>query len=242
MSKFLFVLTRGPEDPERLVAGDRRGWGRARREPATRRRAVAEAGQEVETLRAELKGPIEARAETEEGARRNVDSVIAEVKVLQGLIEQLSTARLATRVAAEGQGRGQGSGPRAAPSEPVRPTELPPRASAGTAPGPTLVVRNGRPLTPDIPEGSNDALPPVAQGLDDAAILNIVREGLETNRVDLVLQPIVSLPQRKLRFYEALSRLRSEDGAVIMPAQYIKIAEPAGLMSVVDNLLLFRCV
>jgi len=27
-----------------------------------------------------------------------------------------------------------------------------------------------------------------------------------------------------------------------MPAQYIKIAAPAGLMSVVDNLLLFRCV
>jgi len=27
-----------------------------------------------------------------------------------------------------------------------------------------------------------------------------------------------------------------------MPAQYIRIAAPAGLMSVVDNLLLFRCV
>src|SRR6202012_1634148 len=55
-------------------------------------------------------------------------------------------------------------------------------------------------------------------------------------------QPIVSLPQRKLRYYEALSRLRAEDGSVIMPAQYIKVAAPAGLMSVVDNLLLFRCV
>jgi cyclic-di-GMP phosphodiesterase TipF (flagellum assembly factor) len=52
----------------------------------------------------------------------------------------------------------------------------------------------------------------------------------------------VSLPQRKLRYYEALSRLRSEDGKVIMPEQYIKVAAPAGLMSVVDNLLLFRCV
>jgi len=52
----------------------------------------------------------------------------------------------------------------------------------------------------------------------------------------------VSLPQRKVRFYEALSRLRSDDGTVIMPAQYIKVAAPAGLMSVVDNLLLFRCV
>jgi cyclic-di-GMP phosphodiesterase TipF (flagellum assembly factor) len=73
-------------------------------------------------------------------------------------------------------------------------------------------------------------------------MLEIIRCALEGNRVDLYLQPVVSLPQRKLRFYEALSRLRSEDGSIIMPAQYIRIAAPAGLMSVVDNLLLFRCV
>ena len=79
-------------------------------------------------------------------------------------------------------------------------------------------------------------------GLADPAMLEIIRRALEENRVDLYLQPVVSLPQRKVRFYEALSRLRSEDGAVIMPAQYIRVAAPAGLMSVVDNLLLFRCV
>ena len=73
-------------------------------------------------------------------------------------------------------------------------------------------------------------------------LLEVIRASLEENRVDLYLQPIVSLPQRKLRFYEALSRLRAEDGSVIMPAQYIKVAAPAGLMSVIDNLLLFRCV
>ncbi len=73
-------------------------------------------------------------------------------------------------------------------------------------------------------------------------LLEMIRASLEENRVDLYLQPTVSLPQRKVRFYEALSRLRSESGSVIMPAQYIKIAAPAGLMSVVDNLLLFRCV
>jgi len=78
--------------------------------------------------------------------------------------------------------------------------------------------------------------------LGDQGLLETIRASLEQNRVDLYLQPIVSLPQRKLRFYEALSRLRSEDGKVIMPEQYIKVAAPAGLMSVVDNLLLFRCV
>lgn len=78
--------------------------------------------------------------------------------------------------------------------------------------------------------------------LGESDLLETIRASLEENRVDLYLQPIVSLPQRKLRFYEALSRLRAEDGSVIMPAQYMKIAAPVGLMSVVDNLLLFRCV
>jgi cyclic-di-GMP phosphodiesterase TipF (flagellum assembly factor) len=80
------------------------------------------------------------------------------------------------------------------------------------------------------------------EGVTDPVLLEMIRTSLEQNRVDLYLQPIVSLPQRKLRFYEALSRLRAEDGTVIMPEQYMRVAAPAGLMSVVDNLLLFRCV
>ena len=75
-----------------------------------------------------------------------------------------------------------------------------------------------------------------------AEMLETVRASLEENRVDLYLQPMVSLPQRKLRFYEALSRLRDKNGQIIMPSQYMQVAAPAGLMSVVDNLLLFRCV
>jgi cyclic-di-GMP phosphodiesterase TipF (flagellum assembly factor) len=77
---------------------------------------------------------------------------------------------------------------------------------------------------------------------DKDELLETVRASLEENRVDLYLQPMVSLPQRKLRFYEALSRLRDKNGQIIMPSQYIQVAAPAGLMSVVDNLLLFRCV
>ncbi len=84
--------------------------------------------------------------------------------------------------------------------------------------------------------------PDYIQNLGEDDLLETIRASLEENRVDLYLQPIVSLPQRKLRYYEALSRLRSEDGTLIMPQQYIRIAEPVGLMSVVDNLLLFRCV
>ena len=79
-------------------------------------------------------------------------------------------------------------------------------------------------------------------GLSGAELLDAIRGALEENRVDLYLQPIVALPQRRLRYYEGLTRLRTEDGTVIEPARYLAIAERAGLMSTIDNLLLFRCV
>ena len=74
------------------------------------------------------------------------------------------------------------------------------------------------------------------------AILASIRDALSDNRVDLYLQPVVSLPQRRTVFYESFSRLRDESGRVMMPAEYLAVAEPEGLISAIDNLLLFRCV
>ncbi|MGX1197622.1 EAL domain-containing protein [Parvibaculum sp. MBR-TMA-1.3b-4.2] len=94
------------------------------------------------------------------------------------------------------------------------------------------------------PEG--DMPPPVpvmpVEEMSDTELLDTIRHSLETNRVDLYLQPIVTLPQRKAVFYEALSRLRTDEGALIMPRDYMRVAEPAGMMPTVDNILLFRCV
>jgi cyclic-di-GMP phosphodiesterase TipF (flagellum assembly factor) len=111
--------------------------------------------------------------------------------------------------------------------------------AATPPPGPTLVVRDGRPVPLNEPK---DTLPPIARGLDDAAILNIMREGLETNRVDLVLQPIVSLPQRRRCHYEAFTRIRDRNGQMLVPDQYIGVAEREGLITAIDNMMLFRCV
>ena len=71
-----------------------------------------------------------------------------------------------------------------------------------------------------------------------SVLLEEVREALAANRVDLYLQPIVSLPQRRTVFYESFSRLRDESGRVMMPAEYLPAAEPEGLVSAIDNLLL----
>lgn len=75
-----------------------------------------------------------------------------------------------------------------------------------------------------------------------SALLETVRAALADNRVDLYLQPVVSLPQRRTVFYESFSRLRDETGRVMMPAEYLSVAEHEGLVSAIDNLLLFRCV
>lgn len=72
--------------------------------------------------------------------------------------------------------------------------------------------------------------------------IETVRNALADNRVDLYLQPVVTLPQRRVSFYEGFTRLRDATGRVITPAAFMQAAEKAGLMTEVDNLLLFRCV
>lgn len=79
------------------------------------------------------------------------------------------------------------------------------------------------------------------QPLEDAALRD-VRDALKDGRVDLHLQPIVSLPQRRVTFYEGFTRLRRPDGSHITPADFLDAARRAGLMGVIDNFMLFRCV
>ncbi len=88
-----------------------------------------------------------------------------------------------------------------------------------------------------------DGAEPGAQADPDTPdMLAVVREALKENRVDLYVQPIVSLPQRKRRFYECSGRIRNAAGDGIAPDAYREIAQEAGLLAAVDNILLFRCI
>lgn len=71
---------------------------------------------------------------------------------------------------------------------------------------------------------------------------DMIRDALDANRVDLYLQPVVGLPQRRTYFYEGYTRIRDADGRVLAPAEFLAAAEEAGLITDVDNLLLLRCV
>jgi cyclic-di-GMP phosphodiesterase TipF (flagellum assembly factor) len=116
-------------------------------------------------------------------------------------------------------------------------------AEAG-APQGDHTLRHGRPAAGGATSGHLPPgfMPPVADNLEREEVLDIVRAALRDDRIDLVLQPIVSLPQRRRRFYECFSRLRTGDGAMILPEQYITLAERAGLITAIDNMLLFRCI
>jgi cyclic-di-GMP phosphodiesterase TipF (flagellum assembly factor) len=92
-----------------------------------------------------------------------------------------------------------------------------------------------------------EAMPAVSPGggfkaLGADVMVAAIREAVEANRIDLYLQPVVTLPQRKVRFYEALTRLRLANGEQVPAEDFMPHAEAAGLLPQIDNLLLFRCV
>jgi len=94
------------------------------------------------------------------------------------------------------------------------------------------------------PQGPGEAAagPRLMTGLNEEEVIEVVREGLRNNRVELFVQPVVSLPQRKRRHYECFSRIRGEGEAILTPDQYMAVAEREGLMNAIDNMLLFRSV
>jgi cyclic-di-GMP phosphodiesterase TipF (flagellum assembly factor) len=77
---------------------------------------------------------------------------------------------------------------------------------------------------------------------DQREIIEAISAAIDANRLDLYLQPIVTLPQRKVRFYEGFTRLRREDGTLLLPADFLEAAQSGGLLPRIDHLLLLRCI
>ncbi len=169
----------------------------------------------------QIREAVQGIAADRRGQAASLDEVMTEVRMLQDLVEQLSSsAAVAPRVRV-------GEAPVSAPAPMASATAAPAATPPGAAPGatrPVVLVRK------------------IISGLDEGRLLEIVRDGLRDNRVDLYLQPIVSLPQRKRRFYECFSRIRADEATMIVPDQYLPVAERAGLIGAIDNMLLFRCI
>jgi len=79
-------------------------------------------------------------------------------------------------------------------------------------------------------------------GLNRDGIIAAIAHAIEARRIELYLQPVVTLPQRKVRYYEALSRLKLADGDLVAAADFLPYAEAGSLLPKLDSLLVLRCV
>src|SRR5882724_3942792 len=73
-------------------------------------------------------------------------------------------------------------------------------------------------------------------------LLAAIKNAVEENRLDIYLQPMVTLPQRKVRFYEAVTRLRDDNDQILAADDFIATAEAGGLIGRIDHMVMLRCV
>jgi cyclic-di-GMP phosphodiesterase, flagellum assembly factor TipF len=126
--------------------------------------------------------------------------------------------------------------------------------SAERAPPPVQASVVGKPAA--SAPGSGEIARPAASGVatlptiatflgldqDADALVAAVAGAIDAQRIDLYLQPIVTLPQRKVRYYEAMSRLNAGNGEVVAAADFLPYAELGSLLPKLDGLCVLRCV
>lgn len=168
-------------------------------------------------------------------SRPATDPLVAEVAELGGIVKQFAeTLQLHEEAILQSAGY--------AP-EPVPAT--PPVAVAPPPPPPPVQVlqRQAAQLRRQA-EARQPAvgLPEVFAGLARSDAIRLIDEAISAKRYELFLQPIVTLPQRKVRSYQASVRLRTAEGEVLLPEDYRSLADDAGLMPGLDAEVLGRCV
>jgi cyclic-di-GMP phosphodiesterase TipF (flagellum assembly factor) len=160
------------------------------------------------------------------GADR-IQAVVGEINELGGLVKQLATT-VATH-----EDMLAAAAVSAAPAPAAKPEYDPPKPLADedrsvvlspTAVAPTAVTTNSAPSH------------------SQTQVRAAVRNAVEENRIDIYLQPMVTLPQRKVRFYEAVTRLRDEKDQILAAEDFIAAAEAAGLIGRIDHMVMLRCV
>jgi cyclic-di-GMP phosphodiesterase TipF (flagellum assembly factor) len=125
-------------------------------------------------------------------------------------------------------------------------------AAPSAVPAPAIATEPGRQATPSpAAEEKRASSPPAtipaaavetAPSRTNTQTLAAVRNAIEENRLDIYLQPLVTLPQRKVRYYEAVTRLRDDKDQLLAAEDFIGIAEAAGLIGRIDHMVMLRCV
>jgi cyclic-di-GMP phosphodiesterase TipF (flagellum assembly factor) len=175
---------------------------------------------------------VEGRVVSANSANQDrVQSVAGEIAELGVLVQQLAVS-----VASHDDMLSSGVPAPSPGNDPPnhRQTQLPFAAEPAQDPG-APVAEPAAAATPPAADAS-------AAGRSSAQILAAVKNAIEANRLDIYLQPMVTLPQRKVRFYEAVTRLRDDSDQILTADDFIGTAEAAGLMGRIDHMVMLRCV
>jgi cyclic-di-GMP phosphodiesterase TipF (flagellum assembly factor) len=120
------------------------------------------------------------------------------------------------------------------------------RTHEAPAAGPQTAAPEAPRAAPATDEKLVTAPPPPPAGAEasrsHAQVLSALRSAIDENRIDIYLQPMVTLPQRKVRFYEAVTRLRDDRDQVLAAEDFIGVAESSGMIGRIDHMVMLRCV
>jgi cyclic-di-GMP phosphodiesterase TipF (flagellum assembly factor) len=159
-----------------------------------------------------------------------IQAVVGEINELGGLMKQLAVTvashddMLAAGVAAAALAeKAVADKPSSAPPQDQPPAAESPKPAVAA---PAVVVQ------PEPAVGSRGEMQTFAA----------VKAAIEDNRLDIYLQPMVTLPQRKVRFYEAVTRIRDENDRVLLADDFLPFVEATGLIGRVDHAVILRCV
>lgn len=180
------------------------------------------------------------------GADRN-QAVLAEINDLGAIVKQLAISVAAHDDALTERPQAAAAAA-AAPNDDLEWTDTgtanldEAAAPAGEKPAPAAPApAASAPPVPAVKPAAPVVKPPAAAPVSPD-IIPIIRKAIDNNQIEIFLQPIVTLPQRKVRFYEAMSRVRDDNNQLLSGGEFIAAAESAGLMGKIDSAVLFRCV
>jgi cyclic-di-GMP phosphodiesterase TipF (flagellum assembly factor) len=159
-----------------------------------------------------------------------IQAVLGEINELGVLVKQLAVS-----VASHEDQLAAGAAAAAAPAPAVRPDPEPQYEPVPVQPAP-------RPAPPAAAIPTPAAVVAEAAPRPQPQLLAAVKNALEENRLDIYLQPMVTLPQRKVRFYEAVTRLRDDKDQILAADDFIATAEAGGLIGKIDHMVMLRCI
>lgn len=193
-------------------------------------RQLAEFGRRLSTVEGKLDTVIDRALAT-------AQPLAAEIEELSALVKQLADSVAAHEAALAAQ--------RAQPVQIAVP--VPPAGNGAAAVAPPSAIADAAPAvaaaaTASAPVASAEPKIAAFAGLDRDGIIAALARAIDASKIDLYLQPVVTLPQRKVRYYEALSRLKAESGDLVAAGDFLPYAEAGALMPKLDHLLALRCV